>query len=473
MQTHPLIAAGPRIPLMRTVTRACAAMAVLGTFILLLEGVPCTQAAEIQIASPGSYVDTEGEGCFCSASASPYRYQQVFPAADFAALGNQPHWIVAFGPRADQSVTSPHTAYLPDNYIRLSTTQREPGKPDPVFDANFGSDVSLFYDGPLTMVADVAGPGPGPKEFYHADFPAGVTPFLYDPSQGNLLLDFIAWQGESPKVLVDQVPSLRSVGGDPFATGGYLQPAAVFQFTFVPVTEPTPLIINGGFETPDTPTYMQVNGGQNTIAPWVVGLHSVEVGDAVGNGFITGPAFEGGQFLDLNGLQKGQITQAFATTPGSLYTLTFAYTDNYWEPAAPGPASARVRVFDGLGDRLNQTITHSGAVAGDYHWTVFTGQFTALTSTTSLEFSSLSASASGHSGGIMLDGVQVTLALQATLEVQGSSATLNWTGGTPPYRVQRATDLTSGAWTDVLNNAVPPVTLAWELGAGFYRVVGR
>src|SRR5262245_38647410 len=147
------------------------------------------------------------------------------------------------------------------------------------------------------------------------------------------------------------------------------------------------LIINGGFETPDTPNYIWIGAGQNTIAPWVVGLHSVEVGDAVGNGFLVGPAFEGGQTLDLTGTGRGRITQTFSTTPGLLYTLTFAYTDNYYEPS--GPASARVRVFDALGDRLNQTITHTGAVAGNYHWTVFNEQFTALQSTTSLEFTSL------------------------------------------------------------------------------------
>ena len=230
------------------------------------------------------------------------------------------------------------------------------------------------------------------------------------------------------------------------------------------------LIINGGFETPDTPTYMQINAGQNTIAPWVVGLHSVEVGDAVGNGFITGPAFEGAQFLDLNGHQRGRLTQAFATTPGSLYTVTFAYTDNYYESSTP--ASARVRLFDGLGDRLNQTITHTGAVAGNYHWTAFTAQFTALQNTTSLEFTSLTDT-NGWGGGILLDAVQATLALRATLVLQGSGATLNWTGGVPPYRVQRATDLTSGDWTDVLTNAVPPVTLTLERPAEFYRIVGQ
>jgi hypothetical protein len=63
--------------------------------------------------------------------------------------------------------------------------------------------------------------------------------------------------------------------------------------------------------------------------------------------------------------------------------------------------------------------------------------------------------------------------LRATLAVQGSGATLNWTGGAPPYRVQRATDLTAGDWMDVLTNAVPPVTLTQERQAEFYRIVGQ
>jgi hypothetical protein len=213
-----------------------AAVVSIGAALVLPAAVRFGQAAEIKIVSPSSYINREGESVFGGAFATPYRYQQVFPAADFAALGNQPHWIVGFGPRADQSVTSPHTAYLPDNEVRLSTTGRAPNNLSLSLDANHGSDVIQFYSGPLTMVADVAGPGPGPREFYHADFPAGVTPFLYDPSRGNLLFDFIAWQGESPKVLADQIPAmLTNVAGDPLDTQGNRGPAAVFQFTFVPV----------------------------------------------------------------------------------------------------------------------------------------------------------------------------------------------------------------------------------------------
>jgi poly(3-hydroxybutyrate) depolymerase len=63
--------------------------------------------------------------------------------------------------------------------------------------------------------------------------------------------------------------------------------------------------------------------------------------------------------------------------------------------------------------------------------------------------------------------------LGATLTLQGTSAVLNWAGGGPPYRVQRATDLVAGDWTDLLTNAVPPVPLALEGNAAFYRIIGQ
>jgi hypothetical protein len=95
-----------------------------------------------------------------------------------------------------------------------------------------------FYRGPRTVVADIDGPAPGPREFYDVDVPAGVTPYLYDPSQGNLLFDVIGWQGESPSARSDSVPSMQTAlyGSSPFAPEGQRVPAVVLQFTFVPVT---------------------------------------------------------------------------------------------------------------------------------------------------------------------------------------------------------------------------------------------
>jgi S-formylglutathione hydrolase len=63
--------------------------------------------------------------------------------------------------------------------------------------------------------------------------------------------------------------------------------------------------------------------------------------------------------------------------------------------------------------------------------------------------------------------------VQATLALQGTSALLNWTGGGPPFRIQRATDLIAADWMDVLSDATPPVILPVTGPCGFYRIVGR
>lgn len=161
------------------------------------------------------------------------------------------------------------------------------------------------------------------------------------------------------------------------------------------------LIANGSFETPDTPDFLTINAGETTISPWIVGLVSVDLGD-VNNGFVVGPAFDGTQYIDLDGTPgPGQLTQSFPTRAGSRYQITFAYANNYFNQPS---ASAGVRLFDSMGDILNQTITHDTSVSGDLRWTIFRGQFTARTAMTSFEITSLSG---GGNGGILLDAVSV------------------------------------------------------------------
>src|SRR5688572_21746145 len=47
---------------------ACAAVDLIGTSLLLLVGIRCTQAAEIEIVSPSAYESSEGEGAACHTS---------------------------------------------------------------------------------------------------------------------------------------------------------------------------------------------------------------------------------------------------------------------------------------------------------------------------------------------------------------------------------------------------------------------
>ena len=66
----------------------------------------------------------------------------------------------------------------------------------------------------------------------------------------------------------------------------------------------------------------------------------------------------------------------------------------------------------------------------------------------------------------------VSSPIQATLALEGADAVLNWTGGSGPFEIQNASDLTGGDWSTILTDAMPPVTLPVEGHAQFFRVMG-
>lgn len=219
-------------------------MLVVLVSALLLVVIPYSQAAEIKLVSPQAYENMEGETAVAEGSFSPFRYQQAFRAGDFAALGGQPHWITSFTVRPDQSLTSPRTVTFPDNQVRFSTTSRSPGNLSSRFDDNFGPDVTQVYRGRVTLVADADTLTTVPREFYQASFTQApfFAPFLYDPSQGNLLVDVIGWGGASPSTVEDKTTSSLTTGlfaSTPTATFGRPVVAGIIQFTFVPVPEPS------------------------------------------------------------------------------------------------------------------------------------------------------------------------------------------------------------------------------------------
>lgn len=65
----------------------------------------------------------------------------------------------------------------------------------------------------------------------------------------------------------------------------------------------------------------------------------------------------------------------------------------------------------------------------------------------------------------------LSLPISATLNPQGTEAILAWTGGTGPFRIQRATDLGLADWHDWRANAVSPARIELQGEAGFYRIV--
>jgi hypothetical protein len=126
---------------------------------------------------------------------------------------------------------------------------------------------------------------------------------------------------------------------------------------------------------------------------------------------FAGPAFQGSQWLDLDGISPGAIAQAFATTPGTLYVLSFAYANNPFRnnPSDSGDPSATVTLFDTAtnGTLASLSISHDTSTGNDYQWTLSGPvQFVAKGTSTTLSF--VSNDAPGSDEGVFLDGVNVS-----------------------------------------------------------------
>lgn len=123
----------------------------------------------------------------------------------------------------------------------------------------------------------------------------------------------------------------------------------------------------------------------------------------------------------------------------------------------------------------NTTTGTKGAALGTNTWSV--GGIPLKSSRTNLILVTATTTswAPAYRGATTFSGALTVIQspLSATLVLQGKNVLLNWTGGGPPYLVQHATDLVTGDWTDVLQDATPPVTLPLTGQAGFHRVVGQ
>ena len=107
-------------------------------------------------------------------------------------------------------------------------------------DENVGADETLVYDGPLTLIATDEGLGNPPRPFeYVIEF---QTPFTYDPSAGNLLVDrtlTLSAGTVAPFVDAHDVGEIRTV----FDNGQFQSLVMVTEFTVVP--EPSAMSLCG------------------------------------------------------------------------------------------------------------------------------------------------------------------------------------------------------------------------------------
>jgi hypothetical protein len=112
------------------------------------------------------------------------RYQQVFDASQFAGVGG-PILISEIRYRTDSGTGNPFATVLPNIRLDLSTTAVNSSTIGLNFASNIGADNTTVHNGALALSSAAVGPGPRPFDVVVSL----TTPFVYDPSAGNLLLD--------------------------------------------------------------------------------------------------------------------------------------------------------------------------------------------------------------------------------------------------------------------------------------------
>jgi hypothetical protein len=173
--------------------------------------------------------------------------QFLYPASDFAGLPASHRFLVAYNYRGDRTQTQTVDWTFPDAEIWISTTDKVSSTLSTVFDDNHGPDKTLVHDG-LTFHILGSEPPQGPRAF--ADGMRFQSPFYYDPSQGNLLIEQIHRTSTSPNpspyLDVKSTAGFSIVGGNfnpDGTTGSLFTGLPVTQFEFVP--EPAAVVLAG------------------------------------------------------------------------------------------------------------------------------------------------------------------------------------------------------------------------------------
>jgi phosphatidylinositol-3-phosphatase len=159
---------------------------------------------------PGEWAAVQGDAgnLFPFFSSQPMRYQQVFDAAQFSRLNPGGGLIsrIAFrghGPGV------PFAATVPQLQIKLSTTSKAPDGLSSIFAENVGSDDTQVFSGPFQTAVTFTG---DPTNFEVViNF---STPFYFDPTKGNLLLDVRNLQGGTEVPPSDQELDGTTATGD-------------------------------------------------------------------------------------------------------------------------------------------------------------------------------------------------------------------------------------------------------------------
>ncbi len=191
---------------MMTGCRRMAGVVMLGLVATVSTGSGADAAA---IVAPHAQESAEGNSNngfpFDAKYFGPARTQQVYASSEFASWDGPQH-INQITFRQDIHGV-PFKATFEGVRIALSTTDRPVDGLGTTFADNVGADESVVYSGELPIFSMVDTTGGLPRAL---DIAINLrTPFLYDPSKGNLLLDIT-----NPSLVSTSGLDAQEMGGD-------------------------------------------------------------------------------------------------------------------------------------------------------------------------------------------------------------------------------------------------------------------
>jgi hypothetical protein len=220
----------------------------LATFVALVSIASASNKSYAAlVVVPGAQAAVEGNsdnGYPFNIDSASMRYQQGYAASQFSSLAG-PSWITQIAFRPDAPFGAVFATTFPSIQINLSTTTQNPNALSSTFASNVGgNDTVVFGLGALSLSSGFTGPAGGPKAF---DIVITLTtPFLYNPADGNLLLDVRNYGGGAYTTQFDA--STASTDGvsrgwyysDVNAASGTTDTGGLItRFTFEPVPEPS------------------------------------------------------------------------------------------------------------------------------------------------------------------------------------------------------------------------------------------
>ncbi len=200
-------------------------------------------AAEFLVV-PNSLANLDGN----SLTLAPFigRYQQVYDASQFPGLATAGGgWISSINFRLDQTNGFSFGGVSNTFQINLSTTARGPDSLSPVFAENIGPDDTIVRLATNRNIFSVYRPSISPQGF---DVYFDVSPFFYDPSSGNLLMDVRLYAESGQRAPFDGVElsgdSVSRVYGPLDAIAGTVDTRGVVtRFVVTPVPEPSSFVL--------------------------------------------------------------------------------------------------------------------------------------------------------------------------------------------------------------------------------------